>query len=478
MNLVCICLDTMRADIVGSGKKYSHCRTPNLDDFYRQSVAFEGAFGEGQPTLQIRRAFFTGRRSFPWRYNFDRRGHWHHASGWHKIPPEQDTLAEILVSRGYYTGLVADTYHMFKPTMNFTRGFCSYDFVRGQESDNWRGGTFAMIEDQLKRHVREPVQPRQHATLQQYLHNMRGRQHEDDYLCARVFLSACRWLDECSHNRPFFLWVDSFDPHEPWDPPAPYADHYAPGYSGRDFIFPGAAWQGQKPAQDEIERIKALYLGEVTFVDKWVGALFQKLDALRLWDDTIVMVLSDHGTELMDRDQFGKGARALHPYNTRIVWYVRHPNGPRAHEVNAYVQSHDVMPTALALLDVPYQTEGLNAWPLATGAAPALRDHIVGGWAGWANGPAAGRAHVRDHEWAYMTSIHENDPDSALYHLPSDPNERDNVAAKHPDVVAEQRCRIEAVVGQPLPAQLPEVCDPAPAPFDLWLQRAPAPAAS
>lgn len=83
MNVICICLDTFRPDIIGPGKALSHCQTPNLDQLCSESAAFEGAYGEGQPTLQIRRAFFTGHRSFPWRYNFDHRGHWHHAPGWH-----------------------------------------------------------------------------------------------------------------------------------------------------------------------------------------------------------------------------------------------------------------------------------------------------------------------------------------------------------------------------------------------------------
>ncbi|MFH1928292.1 MAG: hypothetical protein ABIK79_09015, partial [Chloroflexota bacterium] len=86
MNLIVICLDTFRADMIGPGKKMSYVETRNLDAFARESVCFGQAYGEGQPTLQMRRAFFTGRRSFPWRYNFDRRGHWHHAPGWHKIP--------------------------------------------------------------------------------------------------------------------------------------------------------------------------------------------------------------------------------------------------------------------------------------------------------------------------------------------------------------------------------------------------------
>lgn len=175
MNVICICLDTFRADIVGPNQKLSFVETPHLDAFAAEAVVFERAFGECQPTLQTRRGLFTGRRTFPWRYNFDRRGHWHHAPGWHKIPPEQDTLSEILLANGYLTGLVADTYHMFKPTMNYTRGFVTYDFIRGQENDNWRFGTRAAIEHLLRPHVREPINWDRHTGLMQYLFNQKFR---------------------------------------------------------------------------------------------------------------------------------------------------------------------------------------------------------------------------------------------------------------------------------------------------------------
>ena len=470
MNLIVICLDTFRADMVGPGRKMSYVQTPNLDRLAAESVSFERAFGEGQPTLQMRRAFFTGRRSFPWRYNFDRRGHWHHAPGWHKIPPDQDTLAEILVERGFLTGLVADTYHMFKPTMNYTRGFCTYDFVRGQETDNWRGGTLAMIEEQLARHTHHPPEEASFP-LKQYLWNQRGRQAEEDYQCARVFRSAVDWLDDNAANAPFFLWIDSFDPHEPWDPPTAYADrYYAYGPEVKnpvDYIYPN----NDDATPEEQERIKALYCGEVTLVDKWVGVLLQKLDQLGLWDDSIVILISDHGTQLNDQTHFGKGADALHPFNTRIPLYVRHPSGPREFKVDAFVQSHDLLPTVLRLLDVPYaNVDGQDAWALVTGERAQLRDHVVIGWAGFVSGPAGGRASVRDDEWNYVTTVHQEDPAPELYHLPTDPDERVNVHDQHPDVVALQRRRLEAVVGQPLPAQLNEVCDPAPAAMARWLR--------
>ena len=66
--------------------------------------------------------------------------------GWHGVPPHQQTLAERLSRAGYATGLVADTYHLFKPTMNFTRGFMNWEFFRGQEADPYRLGTEAELQ--------------------------------------------------------------------------------------------------------------------------------------------------------------------------------------------------------------------------------------------------------------------------------------------------------------------------------------------
>jgi len=462
VNLVCVCLDTLRADAVGEDKGL-RVDTPNLDAFAREGVTFDNAFGEGQPTLQIRRAFFTGMRSFPWRFNFDRRGHWHHASGWHKIPPDQDTLAEVLLGRGYMTGLVSDTYHMFKATMNYTRGFVTYDFVRGQESDNWRGGSARMVEERLRRHVRPPVHRSRYAVLVQYLLNTQDRRREEDYFCAQVFTRASQWLEDNVENRPFFLWVDGFDPHEPWDPPTGYADRYRAGYEGLDFIFPQYAGVA---TPEEQERIRALYLGEVTFVDEWFGRFTEKIGELGLWDETVVMLLSDHGTQLLEHGRFGKGGDAMHPYNTRINWVIRHPDGPRGRHIKPFVQSHDLMPTALRLLGVPHaRAEGEDVWPLVTGERSRIRDHVVIGWASMGLGPAPGRASVRDEEWNYVTHVHQEDPRPELYYLPTDPEERKNVVAEHPDVVARQRSRLEAVLGQPLPATLPELCDMASPPI-------------
>jgi len=458
MNVIVICLDTFRADLVGKGGALSAVATPALDQLATQSVVFERAFGEAQPTLQARRSFFTGMRCFPWRFNVDRRGHWHHAAGWHKIPPEHDTIAEILCSRGYYTGLVTDTHHMFKPTMNFTRGFCSWDFIRGQVDDHWRGGTPAMVADLMKRHVRQPIDWPRHVTLLQYLLNNRHRRTDEDYLPARVMDTAAQWLDENHECRPFFLWVDGFDPHEPWDPPKAYADRYMPGYDGIDFIWPGIAWERGEPSNAEKERIKALYCGEAAFVDHCIARLLDTIDALRLWDDTVVIFTADHGTQIFDNGDVGKSPRDLRAYNTRIPLFIRHPGGPRGAVARGFVQAHDLMPTSLGFLGIPVQADGVDIWPMVAKGAPPVRDHAVIGWSDWANGRARGYASIRDDEWNYIIGTGFEDKQPRLYHLTEDPEEKVNVVDRFPNVVARQRRRVEAVMKQPLPGVHEEMC--------------------
>lgn len=469
MNLICICLDTFRADIVGPGKKFSHVSTPNLDAFASEAIRFTQAYGEGQPTLQTRRSLFTGQRSFPWRYNFDRRGHWHHAAGWHKIPPEQDTLAEILLSHGYLTGLVADTYHMFKPTMNFSRGFAAYDFIRGQEGDNWRFGSTDAIESAMRRHVREPIDWDAQAGLRVYLHNQAFRKSEEDYSCARVFGRASEWLEENATNAPFFLWVDSFDPHEPWDPPPSYADAYFSDYDGPDFINPGSA--GPDASDAEKERIKALYFGEVTFVDKWIGQFLAQVDRLGLKGDTLVLVMSDHGTQVLDHGKFGKGPDQLHPFNTQLNFMFRHPGVTGGRDVSGFVQTHDLLPTVLPLLgiDAP-PVDGADFWPLVTGEQSSIRDVAITGWAGWAIGRAGGRAAVRTDDWNYTVTLTGPDREEQLFDTAADPDEVTNVAADHAKVTAELRGHVEALIVQKLPATFNEVCaHPVPGPGAEYL---------
>ena len=479
MNLVLVCLDTFRADCLGALGRNNVIQTPNLDAFARQGVVFENAFGEGHPTIEFRRALITGRRTFPWRYDVDTRGLWPNGRGWHKVAPEHDTLAEILLENGYTTGFFSDTYHMFKPTQNFTRGFSSWECVRGQESDNYRSGPVDAVD--LAPYLPPGVSPSpvDHAILLQYLLNMQDRHTEDDWTSAQTFSRALRFLDDNKDNRPFFLWVDSFDPHEPWDPPAGYADLYDP-----DWAEPWNPIHGAWSHLDERgrQRAKALYYGECTFVDKLVGRLLDKLDELNLADETLVIVTSDHGTELWDHGAVQKGRHnCRYRHNNEILLLARLPGARHAGKhITGFAQNHDLLPTALAAMGIEWKPldaehkpsgapgeaeRGKDLTPLIAGDVESVRPNCITGW--------GTRANVRTHDWSYSVDFEAEDPDEHLFDLQADPGEMTNVAAEHPDVCAAHKAQLEDLLGRLLPAPRIDRTYMTEAPCRAWLMNAP-----
>lgn len=449
MNLIVICLDTLRRDIVAHTYPVA-VETPTLDVLAAESAVFTSAFGEGEPTIPVRRALFTGRRSFPWRFDYDTAGVWPSERGWHRIPAEQPTLAELLMAQGYKTAMMADTYHMFKPTMNFTRGFINYEFIRGQETDNWKGGSVESVADLARCFKHGEIDSTVDGFLLQYLFNNGWRQNEDDWTSARLFRAATEWIDANASERPFFLWIDSFDPHEPWDPPRQYADRYAPRPSGdgKEFIMPNT--YGKEANSEEAARIRALYCGEIAWVDHLIGQFIDHLRAQHILDDTLLMVMSDHGTELRDHGQWGKTASHLYVHNTQLNWMIRHPEGVgKGRELAQFAQNHDVLPTALGLLGVEAPTvDGQDHSAALAGKPVEEREFVITGWGDFAS--------VRDREWNYIVNFETSGEGTRLFHLPSDPGEQTDVVAEHPDVVAKQRERLESFLGHQLPTTL---CD-------------------
>jgi arylsulfatase A-like enzyme len=186
--------------------------------------------------------------------------------------------------------------------------------------------------------------------VQQHVANTRDRQGEEDYFAPRVFSRGMEFMERSEEGQPFFLVLDSFDPHEPWDPPEEYASMYSDGYDGPDPIVPnygGSEWI--EPA--ELERMRALYAGEVTMVDRWFGRFMDSMEASGRLDDTAVVVLADHGVALGEHGYTGKPFNALWPELTDIPFMIRHPDGLGAGGTSDYFAStHDVAPTILGIL--------------------------------------------------------------------------------------------------------------------------------
>ncbi len=436
MNYIMICLDSLKQDHIGAYGA-TECRTPNLDRFAEQSAVFTRARSEALPTVPVRRALQTGIRTFPWEDIPKPKGIYNRHAGWCPIPQRQTTLAEHLAERGYVTGMVIDVYHLMKPSMNFHRGMKSFEFIRGQENDQWKAAP--LPEGALDRYVPDGCPERRLRVFTQYMQNQQGRpEGEIGHQVARVMTAAANWLEGMAGAGDFYLWVDSFDPHEPWDVPPEYIDMYAPGYEGKRWIYPNVI-RYEDMTEPEIEHAKACYKAEVTLVDRWFGHLIDTIEELGLFENSLVVLLSDHGKIVGDRSNFGMSNKdtSRHLYDVPLM--VRHPDGIGVgRRFDQWVYDIDVTATALdALGEEPLpQMDGRSFLPIMTGDVERLHDYAVCGYS---------EVHcVWQDDFVLVRDDEEGTEE--LFDAWQDKDQTTDLSGEMPDLTAELSARLDELV--------------------------------
>jgi arylsulfatase A-like enzyme len=438
MNIILIIMDTLRKDHVGAyGNEW--IQTPHLDAFARESVLFTRCYPESLPTLPHRRAMHTGLRTFPYRGHHDYKGDFSGAPGWGPIPEEQDTMAEMLRAAGYRTALITDCYHQFKPSKNFHRGFDEWVWVRGQEADPYRSGPVVSDEEIARHMVEAPADnPGLANFLRIYLGNNGTRHTERDYYPARVFDAASRWVWDNQDASRILMVVDSFDPHEPWDPPLYYRRLYDEDESAIDVIQSLYGPYRGRLEPREVKRMQANYAGEVTMVDRWFGSFIETLRATGLLDSSIVAVISDHGHNIGhepgDKGLISKQGHPMTHAVADLVLMMRHPQGQGAGTTyDGLIYNLDVTSTFFALSGVRHSDgapwgplDGIDLWPRVLNKEDA-REHVTVGW-----GPLVT---VITDEWWYNANIWGEG--ELLYRVREDPDLEHSLAEDRPEVCAE-----------------------------------------
>ncbi len=404
MNIVLIIFDSLRKDCLSAYGQppWGPVATPHLDAFAAESVVFNQLYPESLPTLPARRALYTGQRVYPYPDgNYRLKGDFIGAPGWGPIPEEHDTLAELLQDAGYRTALISDVYHMFKPSKNFARGFNQWSFLRGQEMDPGRSGPRLSQEELDLWLPRDLQSPERIAFVQQCIINMRGREKETDYFAPQVFLEAANWLDQNQDASKFFLCVESFDPHEPWLAPAHYRRMYAPDEEESQQVISLYRDITSKESQ-VLSRTQANYSAVVSLCDRWFGYLMESLRVHGRLDDTLVLVMADHGHSVGDRGYVGKRGYPSMPEVFDTPLMVRLPGGEHGGaRYGGLLQHTDVSASILEAADVAPKSE-LHGAPFLAAAVedrPSPRQHATVGWGStptvitdrwWWNGKADG----------------------------------------------------------------------------------------
>jgi len=443
VNVIVVMLDSLRMDHVGAYRDgRAKARTPAMDRFAETALVFDNAYAGSFPTLPCRRDLFTGRWGRPF-------------NTWSEMERDLPTMAETFRKAGYTTGLVFDT-PMFMTQGNFLdRGFGSIEWIRGQGGEPWISDALTEIELPAAEHKVKPG-------VLRYLANQTRRRFESDYLAPRVMTEAIHWLERnYTRENGFFLWVDSWDPHEPWDPPKYYVDTYDPGYEGDEAIYPCYGLWQDFLTPEEHNHVKALYAAEVTMVDRWLGHLFETIDLLGLRENTAVLLMADHGHYFGDHGLQGKpwgDFGQLYEPMIHLPFVLSAPEtGRRGERSPALIQPVDVFPTLsdLAGLTTPDGLQGRSFAGVVRGDGDSHREVVISGRNlddHWGTVPAT----VTDGAWSLVywpnknlrykgppvrqetypcTGMPERRVDE-LFHLASDPGQEKNVLGGNPDVAA------------------------------------------
>ena len=426
MNVIWIVADTFRQDHLGAYGK-QNVITPSLDALAARSTRFDRHYAAGFPTMPTRADHATGR----WTMSF---------MGWEPLPSEATTLAEVLASSGVHTAAMVDTPFYLRGGMNYDQGFQTFSMHSGQEGSATR---------LLETHHHEARDIKE------------AWRFESDRNVARTMTNAMRWL-ELHHKEDFFLYVDTWDPHEPWDAPNYYTELYMPDYDGEVVQPIYGHWRDAPGFSGErVEKALATYRGEVTMVDTWVGRLLRMVENMGLMENTAIIFTSDHGFYFGEHDglfgklTFGKspnGAlyrhgdpKALWDFSPLYEEIVLIPLLIYVPEAGAGVyggltSAIDVMPTVLDIMgqETPSWVEGrsllsrthdrtlpgrefaVSTVPFANPGDPVRSvDNIR---------RSLGRAPVTTvttAEWSLLYSVDEGM--SQLYHVRSDPSQLENV---------------------------------------------------
>lgn len=398
-NLVLVLIDTLRRDHLGT-YGYPEATSPFIDRLAENGVVFEAASTQASHTFVSTASLFTSRYFplFAANEGFERHESWSpqlalNLAARSSLADANPTLAEALEAAGFRTFAV-----FTNPHHHVTSGF-------------WQGF-------QEPRYVARPAGPDPSASAEQVREN---------------FLEL---LDAAPDERPFFAYLHFMDPHTPYLPPERLARLFLrPGDGSRHLLETGTVEPGKPVGASELRAMRALYDAEIRYVDETLEAIVRDLEERGLWSQTLLVIASDHGEEFMEHGGLGHG-RHLEREQLRAPLVLSGATGLSPRRVATPVPNLDLAPTLLALLgvEVPEGFRGRTLPGLGLGVGSDARESHAW-WQRWRS--------LSDGHW--HLAIERGSGRTRLYDLAVDPEGRRDVAARHPEVVARLRERLDVL---------------------------------
>ncbi len=413
-NLVLVTIDTQRADFMGCYGN-GEIRTPAMDWLADGGVLFRYCIAQSPLTLPSHTSILTS--TYPVYHGV-------RTNKGYVVDSSLVTMAEILRDNGYDTAAFVSAF-ILDDRFGLDQGFNTYD------------GNF----DRLHLYFISKFLNR---SLFFRIMQAAGMVGEDPLQrpAAETTSNAVEWIEE-HRDEPFFVWIHYFDPHGPWNPIPPYDTMYEEmidkDLSGE--VRVSTLVDEQVFPLSFVERVKANYMGEVSYTDFYINVLRETLVRSGLDRKTLVVITADHGESFSENHFWGHGGVVNDPsIHIPLVFY--HPARlPVDVILDGLCESVDIMPTILDFLGIegPAPMQGRSLLPFM-GSSGRLPYH--GGYAE-AMGSEMEEKRVQSlvtGDWKY---IHYPSTDrEELISLAMDPAEEEDLAAEYPEVAAKMKAEL------------------------------------
>ncbi len=345
--------------------------TPNLDRLAARGTVFDNHWCGSAPCMPARRDILTGRLNFL-------------EKPWGGVEPFDQTLPALLRTRNVFSHMVTDHYlYLHVGGENYWNDFTSHEIIRGQEFDSLHmpAGREGIVAQQRPEGYKGIYSQEHDETYSRFA-------SEEEYPSPVTMSKAAQWLERNAEADNFMLWVEGFDPHEPFDVPQKYIDLYreedGDTYEGQPCYWP--EYRKNMFTDEETRHLNVRYKALLTMTDHYIGKIFDVLDRHNLWDDTMVIFTTDHGYMLGEHGYMAKNYMPAYNEVFHIPLVVWHPQA-RVRRFAGLTQNIDLFPTILGQFGVDlgqlhYPIHGKDLMPALTGEAESLHDGILYGYFG------------------------------------------------------------------------------------------------
>lgn len=312
-NIVLIIIDTLRADHLGCYGYYRDT-SPSIDSLAETGITFLNVHGQSSWTLPAITTIFTG-------LNVKEHGAGRRGNSVYAMSYDVPTIPLLLKREGYSTMGIFNVF-LLSEQFGFNKGFDRF-------SCEWLGDGRAGVS------VDEAIE----------------------------------WISEYDNPSPFFLSLHVFDPHDPYDPPAPYDELFTPSGAQGKTWWPALVDGSLDSSEENREHLVGLYDGEIAWTDSQLERLFAHLRDLNLDENTIIIIVADHGEEFLDHNSVGHGY-TMHQEIVHVPIIIAGPGIP-IDSLNTSDRSQtDILPTILAIASAD-KPDHLNGYSLLSSTVPA-----------------------------------------------------------------------------------------------------------